>query len=364
MLREVNRRYFLKAVQGAKIKKDTPYEIQCNCPLCGDKKYRLHLYHNKQKNIDLVHCFNAGCVLDSPMTFKRALPYLNPSLEEAYKKETLMEIISNSYIKEDNPLKSLLQKKKSAVADTGIDFLHFFRDCKKSKRCLEYLKKRLKWQSKDDFSRDFQILGNVYYNGKKEETRFFEHSSEKDKKHYVKDSIIIPIRDKGREVGFYSRALEDRRFSTFLLPDIPKFWKNCPVSEMQIVTESIFDSVSTGFENIGAMLSADTPPEISPPENCIVAFDNDKTGFEKLYKEIENTISGKGKYKRFFIWPYSFRGVVIEEKDFNELLQRLVEIEKMPRKEVLRFIKEMIEYNTEENAIKAFLKLKEKGVKI
>ena len=45
MLDHVSRKYFKLSV--GKLKKDTPEELVCCCPLCGDKRNKLHLYNTE-----------------------------------------------------------------------------------------------------------------------------------------------------------------------------------------------------------------------------------------------------------------------------------------------------------------------------
>jgi DNA primase len=98
-----------------------------------------------------------------------------------------------------------------------------------------------------------------------------------------------------------------------LLPDVEKIWVSNPdvnSSNLEILTEGVFDALSTGFKNSGAMLSASVSEEFLNKLNpdCIIALDNDSTGIQKTLKYAE-------KGFKVFIWPRE------DYKDFNDMLR-------------------------------------------
>ena len=95
-----------------------------------------------------------------------------------------------------------------------------------------------------------------------------------------------------------------------MLDDTEKIWIKNPTTEPEIITEGLFDAISTGYNNPAAMLGADLSDSYlkTLSKNTIIATDNDLTGVKKLYKFIN-------KGFKVFIWPDVF------EKDFNEMLQ-------------------------------------------
>ena len=287
-------KYFKMVVEPKSIKKDTPTEVQANCPLCGDKKYRLHLYRPKGFTKDVTHCFNAGCILEEKHhSILNFLKLTKPELVPLYKRENLDYVINE--IKGNDPQSVLesIEKVTDKRGDPEIPLHRFFKKCKDSDACKGYVKHR-GFQPKDDW----------YYS----EDEFFEYNN---KKVYLKDYLIIPIYNNGKYKGFYSRSIKEKKFSTFLLPDTEKVWMCDPFLEpqdLEILCEGIFDSLSSGFQKCGAMLSASLSKEFMDKLNpeCIIALDNDETGIKKSIKYIEEGF-------RVFVPPDDWN-----YKDFND----------------------------------------------
>ena len=293
MIKPVNAKYFKLSV--GELKKDTPNEISCCCPACGDKKNRLHLVGTD--DFDYVKCFNAGCELEEPTNVYRFLKIINSPYISAYKRETLSEKIDT--IKNGSNLNSLLEKAKQKTKETepepepDIPLNNLFKRCKEYPECVEYLKRR-NLEPKNDW----------YFSKQK----FFKH---KDKNVYLQDYLLIPIYNEDKKYrGFYSRSIHEKRFSTFLLDGTEKIWRKHPDKIPDIICEGIFDALSTGFENCAAMIGATVSDEYKKtlPKSTIFAYDNDKTGTEKSIQSAKEGFT-------VFVWPE------LPEKDFNELLK-------------------------------------------
>ena len=112
--------------------------------------------------------------------------------------------------------------------------------------------------------------------------------------------------------GFYTRSIEEKRFSTILFPNKEKYW--CSDREIcedrYFIFEGIFDALSSGLDKVIAMLSADLSSEVLCNLNDpVFVLDNDETGRMKALKYVQEG------YK-VFIWPDD-----IYEKDMNEVLK-------------------------------------------
>lgn len=132
-----------------------------------------------------------------------------------------------------------------------------------------------------------------------------------DKPYYVLNFIFIPLFQNGKLRGFYTRSIEEKRFSTIVFPKGEKYWASETIDETKpcYIFEGIFDAMSSGLDNVCAMLSADLPEEfLDDLVDPIFCFDNDATGIKKALKY------NKLGYKTF-IWGN------IKEKDMNERLQ-------------------------------------------
>ena len=301
-LDQLSIKYFKLAVN-QKMKKETSSELQCCCPVCGDTKNRLHLYRPKGFDQDVVHCFNENCSLqEKHHNVINFLKIVRPDLVNSYKRENMNTMISSiSSQGSGSSLKKIIEKntgisqteKNDKKRELPLDKL--FSKCKDSKKCSEYVKQR-----------GFDPCDDWYFS----EQEFFSFNQ---KRVYIKDYLIIPIYSDNKYKGFYSRSIHEKKFSTFLLPGTEKFWVSSPdvtPENLEIITEGLFDALSTGFEKTGAMLSASLSDEFMKRLNpeCIIALDNDSTGIKRAIEYAERG------YK-VFVWPRD------DYKDFNEMLQ-------------------------------------------
>ncbi len=221
----------------------------------------------------------------------------NSSYLNQYKQATFKKTIQN--LKETESLKDIMDsvkkktQKESQESQKEIPLTKLFGKAKDNEECLRYLKER-KITPSDDW----------YFSKEK----FFEYQG---KSYYLLDYLLIPIYNQDHKYrGFYSRSIHEKRFSTFLLPDTEKIWLKNPDKIPEIITEGIFDALSTGFLNPGAMLGASLSQEYikTLPKNVIIATDNDPTGIKKALGFLD-------KGFKVFVWPD------VKEKDFNEMLQ-------------------------------------------
>jgi len=290
MIPHIDRKYFRLSV--GKLKKDTDTDMSCCCPLCGDTKNRLHLYSSA--GLSLVHCFNSSCELEEKHhSLKNFLKMIHSPYEASYRRETFTESIED--LKNESNIQDILnkiniKKTKQVVVPLPLDKL-FMRACK-SDKAIEYIK-----------ARGFDPKSDWFFS----EDSVFEYNTEKIK---LKNCIIFPIYENKSYKGFYTRSIYKKEFFIFLLPGTEKIWVQGDLSDGGIITEGLFDALSTGFENCAAMLGADLSKEFMSElsKNTIFAFDNDKTGVSKAIKYTKLGF-------KIFVWPD-----YIKEKDFNELL--------------------------------------------
>jgi len=273
------------------IKKDAPDQIIANCPLCGDRRHRLSIAAVKD-DIGVARCFNAGCPAENGMPFPVFLKMMDESLFQQYRKEKFDYDLG---LDKPKDLNHLLKPKKVL----NINLPDVFRHLEKLidiPEAVEYVKNRC-------------VPESYYKNWYFSKDAFIKVL---DKNYYVKNFIFIPIIQNEKLSGFYTRSIEEKRFSTILFPNAEKYWatENLNKNEKVFITEGIFDAIATGYENIVAMLSASLPDflidELKTP---IFILDNDKTGIEKALNYVQ------GGYN-VFIWVDEWE----KYKDLNEVL--------------------------------------------
>jgi hypothetical protein len=175
-----------------------------------------------------------------------------------------------------------------------------FIKCKENPKCNKYVQSRGLIPEDDWFF---------------SEQTFFIYN---EKKVFLKNYLIIPIYRDNKYVGFYSRSIEEKKFSTFLLDGegIDKVWMSKPnmhYKDIELVAEGIFDALSTTYEYTAAMISASMPPKAEEElsKNTIFVYDNDSTGIQKAIKQAQ-------KGFKVFVPPNELDELGI--KDLNELL--------------------------------------------
>lgn len=296
MLEPINIKYFKLVVP--KLKKDTADELSGCCPVCGDTKDRLHLYWTEVG--DLVNCFNSGCELnDKHHTMKNFLDIAAPQYYEQYRRETFKGVIKG--LKDEVSIQDIVkqadraknQQEPAPTPKKELPLDKMFLKAKDIPECVDYLKSR------------YIVVQDDWYFSKE---KFFNYG---DKKVYLLDYLIIPIYNEDKKYrGFYSRSIHEKTFSIFLLDGTEKVWVQQPEKLPEIICEGIFDGISSGFDNPGAMLGAGLSREYieNLPRSTIIATDNDETGIKKAKEFLQLGF-------KVFVWPE------LNQKDFNEMLQ-------------------------------------------
>ena len=290
MLTPINRKYFRLSVN---VKKDTDIDMSANCPLCGDTKNRLHLFEPAQTG-GIIKCFNSGCQAEDGMSLLRFMESIASPHVASLKRE-LFQTNINSLKDQKSTLsmKELLCKvEKVETKSTKIPeaVLEKFVNYTESDVCTQYIRKR--GVTPGD---DWMYAKNVQF-------------PYKGKTLFLKNSIVIPIYYANKYKGLYVRNLIEKNFYILLQDNAEKIWSTS--DQLEVITEGIWDALSTGFVNVGAMLGADLSQEyLDLNKTAVFAFDNDKTG---VRKSIKYALLG---YK-IFVWPE------IPFKDFNEMVQK------------------------------------------
>jgi hypothetical protein len=366
ILNQLTVKYAKLALQGSSIKKDSPEQITANCPMCGDKKHRFSVSAVKD-DVGVVGCFNAGCILENGMPFPAFLKMHDENLYNQYRKE-----------KFDSNLGVLKTDKKP------VDLNHLLKIAQIARMAKEKSKKILNLQKPQEVKKPKRgILGNInlpevfgnleklpdipeavqYLEKRKIPEEIYKHyffSKDKfikvlDKTYFVENYIFIPIIQENKLKGFYTRSINEKRFSTILFPNADKYW--CSDFKIQqgvryYIFEGIFDAISSGLDRTIAMLTADLSDEVLEElENPspVFVFDNDKTGVKKAIRILQ-------KGYEVFVWPNEWS----EFKDINEVLQKHIEIFK-DIEDTQKYIKQVIENNIK-SGINAEVMLKMKNL--
>jgi len=314
MLDPINIKYFKFAV-GDGIGKESINDISAKCIICGDsendtRQKRLHLYRKSSYTNDKVHCFNCSFSGNMYMFLKEC----NSNLYEQYKKEN-----------RENNFHSIKEKRNhdqlKDAEQPNISFLYKQKEKEKEKeiKTFEFPKEFIPAEDREK-SKNY-LLGRKL----KTDDIFFSEKNIKigDKYIPVQNSIIIPLwynKEKWLVYGFQARSIEGKKFYSYIPEENTgyKVWfgGGFPIKKEEtcIVTESIFDSMSTGFKrkNVCAILGASENSFLKEMfKNVIYCLDNqrkDRTSLQKSKELLE-------KGEMIFIWPKE-----IEEKDFNAMI--------------------------------------------
>lgn len=306
MIPRVDVKYFKKVVTN--LGKETDVDISARCPVCGDSKKnqnskRLHLY--KKGDYVLCNCFNGDCKVKN-RTMYTFLRDFFPEHVSAYKQENFRENIKN--LKSGDVFaefrkaseKSLEFSEKASDNENPvkafIDLKEVFIPLENSLEALQYVE-----------NRRFDYLGSRFL-GK---WFFSKNDIEIDGKLYrTRNSVIIPLYSGERTYGFYSRNISSKDFCTYMHEANTgyKIWNFFDVDKTKdvYVFEGIFDALSSGLENVVALLGASLPDERLSEITPIFVLDNDRTG-------LVNSLRYSSKY-RVYVQPREF-----PQKDMNEL---------------------------------------------
>ena len=311
MLDPVDVRFFKMAVGQDRIKTESPSDIACRCPICGDSKYskskaRLHLYENNGRA--LVNCFNE-CSCNNKTVYAFLRDYY-PNLLEGYKQETFksrFENISELNNKADFDLSIFEKPKETQLNDLQkptilFDLSKYFT---KSDIIDKYVEKRGIIKYKHNFYLGKSIIID-------------------NKKYPVDNFIIIPFYCGDKWYGFYSRSLTEHKFYTYI-PDKNsglKIWNlyNIDVNKPVYVFEGIFDALSayeSGITNVIACCGATPNLCVLKDLDLVFCLDNDRTGKQNAMKY------AKKGYK-VLVYPDN-----MEFKDMNEMLLGKINIKEL-----------------------------------
>ena len=151
---------------------------------------------------------------------------------------------------------------------------------------------------------------------------------------FGENSIVIPFLTKDNKVfGFQTRSTVDKKFFIVLNSNFEghKIWNLDLVDKSKTIYafESIFDAVSSGLDNIIALLGIHNYKNLDKNLDVVYCLDNQKVDQTSL--EISKEIAKKNL--RLFVWTTD------KVKDFNELLVKVKD-----RNKIANYIKNNI-YN-------------------
>ena len=301
-LNQLTIKYTKLVLNGSSIKKDTTEQITANCPICGDRKHRFSVSAVKD-DIGVAGCFNAGCSLENGLPFPAFLKMINESMYQQYRKEKFNSDLGITTKDKPGNLNHLLniakkEPKKEEPILGNIKLPEIFGCLKKITDVPEAVK----------YIENRSITEELYQHWYFSEEKFIKVL---DKTYFVENYIFIPIIQRNKLKGFYTRSIKEKRFSTILFPSADKYWSSEPDVEGEdfYIFEGIFDALSSGLEKVISMLGADLTDEILEDLNDpVFVFDNDKTGRKKSLSCVE-------KGYKVFVWPNEWESF----KDMNEI---------------------------------------------
>ena len=318
MIDQLDLKYFKLA--HTRLKKITGSDVSLDCPHCGDTKGRLHCYQQGDMEMALVRCFRADCEVHEHRGIYKYLSSYYPHLLDGYKREkfktninalkegelSLNDILGQVKLsKEDKPEtpKETIER-VNVVPDKPFELPKMFQDMitplLDSMDAIEYVAKR---KISQKFVKDWYFTKEKFI-------------TIADKTYFVENYIFVPLVHFGKLQGFYTRSIEEKRFSTIIFPNKTKayFSPGYDPTGTVFVFEAIMDCISSGIENSMAMLSADLDLFIEDEINesggkIIICPDNDKAGVAIGKKYLKKGYS-------CFVWPEHLQ----HYKDVNEAL--------------------------------------------
>lgn len=276
MIDNVDVRYFKLAVGLDNIGKETSVDITARCPVCGDSRSnkrmkRLHLYI--KNNVTNVNCFNGDCAAHNKTVYGFLLDFF-PALLGQYKREkftTTMEKLARG--ETDDVFASIKkapvireeQKKQEVLTQ---DLSSFFKDIITAHECISYLENRGIFYNESKYGKwyfGFQNLciNNIIYK--------------------TSNTVVIPLYYNGVMYGFYSRNIYEKTFYTYMHDANVGFkvwnWFNIDKNKPVYIFEGIFDAISSGLDNVIALMGAKLPQErLKELKHPVFVLDNDKSG--------------------------------------------------------------------------------------
>ena len=304
-LNPINEKYF--RIVNPKTK-GTQVDISCKCHICGDsktgRKTRLHLF-TKDGNSDSVHCFNCGYSSSAYNYFKTFHSdvfsmYKNELRAESFNSLKKKEIDLNE-INDANNSNDANDKRKAKTKKDKLLTLDEFNDLTLNllPTHREYLENRN--FSKDDIARMYARSGK--------ETNIFN------KELNLNDFIVIPLLDENFMVfGYQARCVSEKKFFSVFRNGHKKLWGLHTLKDAKTIYafESIFDAISSGFENTLAVLGISSSDELlkSYKKNLVIFFDNQNK--DKASLEMCKALSKKSY--NIVVWSKD-----LKHKDVNDL---------------------------------------------
>lgn len=330
MLSQLEIKYFKTAVGQENIGKESLVDINARCPVCGDsqknkRSKRLHIY--SKNNITRVNCFNGNCEINNK-TMYGFLKSFYPNLLENYKRENFIQNLSNlsnqtadvfaEIVEDSNSLKDndfgsvdswfpesqdYTHKKSEIKPVLTHNLFDYFENLIEHDEAIAYLNKR----------------GFDYFNSSYEWHFGKQDLQIGDKLYKLNNAIIIPLYYEKEMYGFYSRNIYNKEFFTYMPEQNIGFkiwnWFQIDKSKQVWIFEGIFDALSSGLDNVIALMGAKIPEErLKELKHPIFVLDNDKTG-------ILNSIEYSKRGFKVYIQPND-----LKEKDMNELMLNHTEL--------------------------------------
>lgn len=293
-------RYFKIAVGHANIGKEHSNDVVARCPICGDSAKnknmkRLHIYHKAGET--RIGCFNGDCSVGN-RTVPGFLKTFYPTVFDAYKSETSMQNLrqlTNKNIDAFDNIKVLPIVKEKPI--TTHNLFDYFSPIEKHIEALTYLGKRGYFYNEQ--------YGKFYFG--------IQDLQIGDKLYKITNCIIIPLYFEDEMYGFYSRNIANKEFWTYM-PEVNigykmfNFFKIDKNREVYIF-EGIFDAISSGLDNVIALMGAKLPDErLKELKKPVFVLDNDKTG-------LINSLAYSKQGYTVYVQPDKYK-----EKDMNELM--------------------------------------------
>lgn len=146
---------------------------------------------------------------------------------------------------------------------------------------------------------------------------------------YIQDYIIIPLMFEDKIYGFQALAWKEKKFFVYLLEGNTSWkvwnWNNIDKSKTVYIFESIYDAISSGFENciaqLGANIHEDRLTELEKPVFCLDNQNVDAKSAEESLKYLK-------KGYKVFLWPSKVPNKI---KDANDLVRNGVSEEKIQK---------------------------------
>lgn len=321
----INVKYWRLAHSPNDLGVETHADFPCHCDICGDGKNpnskRLHLFTKSTFNGDAVKCWNCGWTGNMWSYLSENHPALYTQYKRDKQSESFNEILTIHKLEEEKkePTEAETEMPEKISLDFGesLNVSNFSNNEPRPQlekaidlpklsnyhEAMTYIRNR-GIEPNDDW---LYSTGKVSFGGK-------EYS--------LQDYIIIPLLwHDGRWYGFQALAYKKKDFRVVLLPDNTGWkvwnWNNIDKTKPVYIFESIYDAISSGFDNViaqlGASISQERLNELSEPIFCL---DNQLID-EASIRESGNYLE---KGYKVFLWPKGSS----KFKDTNDLRKRNV----------------------------------------